>query len=229
MTFPLQALMIGSISPLGSRGAPSGIAKAPVAGPVWLGLTGLAGDAQGDTRHHGGPEKALHHYPLDHYATWSAELGPHERLGRPGAFGENLSTTGLTEEDVAIGDVFALGEALVEVSQGRQPCWKLNERFGLADMAARVQATGRTGWYYRVLQAGSVSPEDRLILRHRHAPAWTIRRIWHCFYIDRLNRAELQALAALPRLAEGWRRHAQKRIETQKVEEWTTRLSGPGA
>lgn len=226
-TYPLHALLTGSVKPLGARNAPSGIAKTPVSAPILLGPTGFAGDAQGDTKHHGGPEKAVHHYPFDHYAIWAAELGPHERLDQAGAFGENLSTTGLTEDTVAIGDVFALGGAIIEVSQGRQPCWKLNERFGLGDMARRVQVSGRTGWYYRVLQSGTVGPTDRLDLIERQAPDWTIRRIWHCFYVDSLNWDELQALASLPKLAENWRRYAQRRLETHAVEDWTARLSGP--
>lgn len=206
MTYPLHALLTGKVKPLGKRGAPSGIAKTPVKDPIMLGPTGFEGDAQGDTKHHGGLEKAVHHYPFEHYVTWAAEIGPHARLAEPGAFGENLSTLGLTEDVVAIGDIFSLGSAVLQVSQGRQPCWKLNERFEIPDMARRVQTSGRTGWYYRVLQQGEVRPMDSLTLVERPAPSWTLRRIWHCFYVDRLNQAELNALAQLPQLAEGWRR-----------------------
>lgn len=223
---PLQALLVGDMRPLGSRGVPSGIAKASVDRPLSLGKLGLAGDAQGDTKHHGGAEKALHHYALDHYPDWAAEIGTRAVLATAGGFGENLSTLGLTEDDVAVGDVFALGSAIIEVSQGRQPCWKLNERFAQPDMARRVQASGRSGWYYRVLQAGEVSPDAQLQRIDRAAPAWTIRRIWRVFYIDTLNRAELAELADLPHLAEGWQRHARRRLETGRVEDWTSRLTG---
>ena len=225
-SFPLRALLVGDVRPLGPRGVPSGIAKSRVDQPVAVGFLGLAGDAQGDTRHHGGPEKALHHYALDHYPGWIAEIGARDVLGTAGAFGENLSTTGLLEDDVAVGDVFVLGNAVIEVSQGRQPCWKLNERFAQPDMARRVQETGRTGWYYRVLEQGSVAPDSRLQRIHRVAPAWTISRIWRIFYVDTLNRAELETLAELPQLAEGWRRHARRRLETGTVEDWTPRLTG---
>lgn len=222
----LQALLIGDVRPLGPRGIPSGIAKRSVDQPIALGPLGLAGDAQGDTKHHGGPEKALHHYPLDHYPDWEAEIGHRDVFGTAGAFGENLSTLGLTEDDVAVGDVFALGSAIIEISQGRQPCWKLNERFAQPDMARRVQASGRTGWYYRVLQPGEVAPDSRLERIDRAAPTWTIRRIWRVFYVDTLNRAELEALADLPQLAEGWRRNARRRLETGAVADWTSRLTG---
>ncbi|MGB3834495.1 MAG: MOSC domain-containing protein [Mesorhizobium sp.] len=223
---PLQALLIGDVRPLGPRGVASGIAKTGVDRPLSLGPLGLSGDAQGDTKHHGGAEKALHHYALDHYPDWEAEIGTRAVLATAGGFGENLSTLGLTEDDVAVGDVFALGSAVIEVSQGRQPCWKLNERFAQPDMARRVQASGRTGWYYRVLQPGEVAPDSRLERIHRATPAWTISRIWRVFYVDTLNRAELAELADLPQLAEGWKRHARRRLDTGAVEDWTSRLSG---
>ncbi len=224
----LLSLRIGGVAPLGARGVPSGIVKAPVHHALHLRETGFAGDRQGDTVRHGGPEKAVHHYPFEHYADWARDLGPHPLLAGPGAFGENLSTAGLTERMVAIGDVFQLGTAVIEVSQGRQPCWKLNERFGRTEMARLVQSSGRTGWYYRVLTPGTVSPADRLVLRERRAPEWTLARIWRAFYIDPLNRAELAGIAALERLADGWRAHAARRLESNRVEDWTKRLTGSG-
>ncbi len=226
---PLQGLLIGDVRPLGPRGIPSGIAKAKVDRSLSLGTLGFAGDAQGDAKHHGGPEKAVHHYAFDHYQRWVTEIGHRDVLGAAGAFGENISTLGLTEDDVAVGDVFSLGGAIIEVSQGRQPCWKLNERFSQPDMARRVQASGRTGWYYRVLEPGDVTPDSRLERIDRAAPAWTIRRIWRVFYVDTLNRAELEFLADLPQLAEGWRHHARRRLETGTVEDWTSRLTGTKA
>ena len=224
---PLHALLIGAVGPLGPRAVASGIAKSRVDRPLALGPLGLAGDAQGDTKHHGGAEKALHHYALDHYPGWIEEIGQRAVLRNAGAFGENLSTRGLTEDDVAIGDVFTLGNAVIQVSQGRQPCWRLNERFAQPDMARRVQASGRTGWYYRVLQPGEVAPDSRLERIERPAADWTIKRIWRVFYVDTRNRGELEALAELPQLAEGWKRHAQRRLETGLVEDWSSRLTGP--
>lgn len=181
---------------------------------------------QGDRVRHGGPEKAVHHYPFEHYAAWSNDLGAHPLLEEPGAFGENISTLGLTEDNVAIGDVFGLGSAVIEVSQGRQPCWRLNERFGRKAMARDVQATGRTGWYYRVLRPGTVAPSDRLIPLDRAAPEWTIARIWRAFYVDPLNRGELAGIAALDRLADSWRGLAARRLESNAVEDWNRRLAG---
>ncbi|ACM00091.1 Pyridoxal kinase [Cereibacter sphaeroides KD131] len=163
-------LLTGRAAPLPGSDVLSGIGKTPVAGPLTLGREGFEGDEQADRRVHGGPEKAVHHYPSDHYESWRAELGDLPAILAPGGFGENLSTAGLTEAEVAVGDTFRLGGALIQVSQGRQPCWKLNHRFGVPDMARRVQLTGRTGWYYRVLEPGTVAPGDRLELIDRRAP-----------------------------------------------------------
>jgi len=224
--YVVQSLRVGSVAPLGPRGVLGGIAKHEVHGPVSLSARGFAGDMQGDIAKHGGPEKAVHHYPYDHYAAWIDDLGDHPLLVSPGAFGENVATTGLTEHDVAIGDVFKLGSAVVEVSQGRQTCWRLNERFARKTMARDVQTTGRTGWYYRVIQNGIVDPADHLTLVDRPSPGWTIARIWRAFYVDPLNQEELSGITALDRLASGWRSYAARRLQSNRVEDWNPRLDG---
>lgn len=222
----VESLLAGQIAPLGPRGAPSGIDKKPVSGSVRLLREGLECDAQGDRKVHGGPEKAVHHYPHDHYASWVDDVGKNPRLEMPGAFGENISTTGLTEHNVAVGDRFRLGSALVEVSQGRQPCWKLNARFDITDMATRVQKSGRSGWYYRVLEEGMVSTGDTMRLVERLSPEWTLHRVWHLLYVDMLNYDELALMAEIPHLADGWKRYAVRRLENRKVEDWSARLQG---
>jgi MOSC domain-containing protein YiiM len=226
MNVRLDHLLIGQVAPLGDRAAPSGIDKHRVERRILLGREGFVGDAQGDRKHHGGLDKAVHHYAFEHYDIWREEIGEAPVLARPGAFGENLSTTSLDEDNVAIGDVFRIGDALIEVSQGRQPCWKLNVRFGVPDMAMRVQKTGRTGWYYRVLEEGFVAPGDDLCLVDRRSPEWPLRRLWRTLYVDTLNHDELTAMAGLAHLPEGWRRYAERRLETRKVEEWSQRLAG---
>ena len=223
---PVLSLRVGAVAPLGPKGVLSGIDKSEVSVPLQLSEAGFVGDMQGDTVRHGGPEKAVHHYPFDHYAFWIGEFGEQPILANPGAFGENIATLGLTEGEAAIGDVFRLGSAVIEISQGRQPCWKLNERFAQKDMARKVQETGRTGWYYRVIEPGTVVPGDHLSLLERRSPEWTLARIWSTFYVNTLDRSELTAIAGLSRLASGWRAHAAKRLESGKVEDWTRRLQG---
>jgi MOSC domain-containing protein YiiM len=216
----VDTLFIGKLAPLGPRHVPSGIDKKNAAGPQRITRIGLQGDQQGDTRHHGGPEKALHHYPRDHYPNW---LEDGVAAGAP-AFGENISTLGMTEADICIGDVYRFGSALLQVSQGRQPCWRLNARFERPDMAYLVQKSGRTGWYYRVLQEGDAEAGDRLFLEHRPQPDWPLARIIDLLYTRTLDMDALNSLADLSELALSWRELATRRIATRTVEDWSRRL-----
>lgn len=222
----VDSIHVGRACPLGPRGVPSGIRKDLVEGPVPLTRTGFAGDEQGDRQHHGGPDKAVHHYPRDHYAAWIGQIGDSPLLQSSGAFGENISTMGLTEADIAIGDRFALGSAIVEVSQGRQPCFRLNLRFELPDIALEMQRSGRTGWYYRVVQQGTVRPGDMLQLIDRLTPSWTIAWLHRILYLDPLNREELRAMTALAHLPQRWRSIAEHRLQKGAIEDWSRRLEG---
>lgn len=223
---PLLALLIGSAVPYTRPGSRSGIAKRPVDATLDIGVSGLRGDEQGDLRVHGGPDKAVHHYPFDHYAAWRGELGAHALLDAAGAFGENFSTLGWTEQTVCIGDVVQAGTAVLEVSQGRQPCWKLNDRFDVPDMARRLQASGRTGWYYRVPEPGKVRVGDSLHLLQRPHPDWPLSRLLDMLYRRMLDRDLLEEAATLP-LPESWMRLIQNRLRTACVEHWDARLQGP--
>lgn len=159
----LLALSVGAVGTLihGKREVPSGFRKAPTQERLQLGRTGLDGDEQADLRVHGGPEKAVCVYPFEHYASWEAELGL--RLQMP-AFGENLTTRGLLESEVFLGDTFRWGGAILQVSQPRRPCFKVAARHGIQDLAVRVEDSLRTGFYFRVVQPSRVSVDDPLIL-----------------------------------------------------------------
>ncbi|VEA79647.1 6-N-hydroxylaminopurine resistance protein [Salmonella enterica subsp. arizonae] len=125
----------------GSR--PSAIAKVQVDGELMLTELGLEGDEQAEKKIHGGPDRALCHYPREHYRYWAQEFPElAERFVAP-AFGENLSTDGLTEQNVYIGDIFRWGEALIQVTQPRSPCFKLNYHFAISDMASQMQNVGK--------------------------------------------------------------------------------------
>lgn len=222
----VAAVLRGRAVPYTRPGSRSGIAKSPVAGPVAVGTLGLEGDEQGDLRVHGGPDKAVHQYAQEHYPLWRAELGLLPVLDTPGAFGENLASTGMTEQHLCLGDQVRVGSVLLEVSQSRQPCWKLSDRFGAADMARRVQQSGRTGWYYRVLQAGTLQAGDAITLVARPWPQWPLARVMQVLYHQPFDAAVLQALAALP-LTPSWRRMVEGRLARGGVEDWALRLEGP--
>lgn len=224
----IDAVLTGRAVDFTRPGSRSAIAKHVVDGPVHIGPEGLSGDEQGDRRVHGGPDKAIHHYPRDHYPTWKGEIGAHALLQAPGAFGENISTVGITEADLCLGDRLRLGSALVEVSQARQPCWKLSDRFGIADMARRVQDSGRSGWYYRVIETGTVQAGDTLTLIQRPHAGWPLPRLSGLLYRRTLDRDELRGALALP-LVPSWRRLFERRLEQGDIESWESRLGGPGA
>ena len=221
------AVLRGRAVPYTRPGSRSAIAKTPVRGPVHVGPLGLEGDEQGDPKVHGGPDKAVHQYAQEHYAPWRTELGALPVLAAPGAFGENIASTGMTEHSLCLGDQVRAGSSvLLEVSQSRQPCWKLNDRFAVPTMARRVQDSGRTGWYYRVLQPGHLQAGDALVLVARPWPEWTLARIIDVLYHQPFDAAVLQALAALP-LPPSWQRMVQGRLERAAVENWKARLDGP--
>lgn len=212
MTYRIDSVLTGQARVFGAHGEPSAIAKTPATGPRAVTFLGIAGDEQADLSVHGGPDKAIHHYPRDHYAFWDEALGGHALLASPGAFGENISTSGLVEDAACIGDRYRLGSALVEISQGRQPCWKLGHRFGIATVPATVVRTRRSGWYYRVLEEGAVAAGDTLTLVERPLPGWPVERAFRLLVAGGGKRepAALKELAAMAVLATSWRERATK-------------------
>jgi MOSC domain-containing protein YiiM len=213
MTLPVLALLAGKAKPL-ARGQMSAIGKVPVVGRVRIGFLGLEGDQQADLSVHGGPDKALHHYPFEHYARWSALAADHALLNLPGAFGENISTYGLDEDQVCIGDRFRLGTAVLEISQGRQPCWKQGARMEWSTLPALMVKERRSGWYYRVIEEGDAEAGDELMLLDRPLPDWTVSRVFGLLIAGDHKRdlGALPALAAMELLYEGWRARAVQLI-----------------
>jgi MOSC domain-containing protein YiiM len=227
----ILSLHVGLPVALGTEGAAdpmdrpwtTGFLKHPVDGPLWLGVTNLAGDGQADRRHHGGPDKAVCVYPAAHYPFWRAALG----LPLPfGAFGENVALAAMDERGVSIGDVFAVGGARVQVTQPRQPCWKLARRWRVRDLAARVQETGFTGWYFRVLEEGEVRAGLPLVRLDRPYAAWTVARANEVMHRRRDDRDAAAALAACPALSESWRHTLTVRAATGASPDPSPRLTG---
>jgi MOSC domain-containing protein YiiM len=209
MPVPVLALLAGKAVYF-ARGENSAIAKAPLDGPQHIGFLGLKGDEQADPRFHGGPDKALHHYPADHYARWATLAVDHPLLNAPGAFGENISTHGLTEESVCIGDRFRLGTVLLEISQGRQPCWKQGQRMEWTTLPALMVRERRSGWYYRVLEEGEAQAGDFIALVERPLPDWSVRRVFSLLIAGehKSDPAALETLATMEPLFSGWRERA---------------------
>jgi MOSC domain-containing protein YiiM len=221
----LAEVRTGKARRLNETSISSAIGKTPREGKVWIGELGLEGDEQAQKPLHGGPDKAVLHYAAHHYAAWAAELPERAALFTPGGFGENLVAFSLDETNVCIGDAIRVGEALLQVAQPRGPCYKLNHRFFEPTMSRRVQESGRSGWYCRVLQPGAVAAGDRIIVEERPHPEWPVRRVQYFLYEKPLDREALGALAALPALAESLRAVFAKRLASSSVESWTRRLT----
>jgi len=182
---------------------------------VRLGVVNLEGDGQADLAHHGGPDKAVLSYSAEHYAGWR------QMLNNPslthGAFGENFTVAGLTEADMCIGDTWLVGdEAVVQLSQPRQPCWKMARRWRLKSLALQVQQSGRTGWYFRVLREGIVAAGMPLALRERPHPEWTVERANRVMHGDVNDVAAAQELAAISLLSASWRKTLARRAIEQR-------------
>lgn len=201
----------GASDPMGRRWT-TGIFKEPVDGPVMLRTTNLDGDGQADLVHHGGPDKAVLAYSAGHYANWRQVLN-NPKLPF-GAFGENFTVDGLTEADVCIGDTWRIGpEAAVQVSQPRQPCWKLSRRWRIKSLAWQTQQTGRTGWYFRVLKEGIVAAGIPVELHGRPHPEWTVERANRVMHSDKSDIDAALELAAVPLLSESWRTTLTRRAD----------------
>jgi MOSC domain-containing protein YiiM len=198
-------LFAGTIAPLPGSGRPTGMFKRPLRTPVALGPEGLAGDQQADRRVHGGPEKAVHLYPAGHYARLAAAFPDTGTAFVPGSLGENISCATLDETSVRVGATFAFGEALIQVCQPRNPCWKIDDRFGCDGIAAFIAEHGLTGWYFRVLHPGTAAPGDGLVPVDAASAAPTLAEAAALWHDHRPAAAALRRLAASPGIAAGWR------------------------
>lgn len=234
MRMLVKQIFVGKPRQLGTKGAAapmdrewtSAIYKEAVAGPVWLGKTNLVGDGQADLENHGGPEKAIFVYPTEHYIEWQKELGD-VPIGI-GGMGENFAIEGFTEEMVCIGDIFAVGDAIVQVSQPRQPCWKPARRYRIKTLALLIQSTGRTGWYLRVLKEGLVEAGQTLTLLERPLPQWTVAKCNDVMHGEQPNFADMQELANSDLLAPRWKESLQRRVANRVVTpDISKRVIGP--
>lgn len=192
----------------------TGIFKDPVQGPVTARTLNLDGDAQADLSVHGGAHKAVYAYPLEHYTYWRRELSGMEMPF--GMFGENLTTEGVLEDDVHVGDRFRIGTAELVVTQPRLPCYKLGLKFGRDDMVKRFLASGRTGFYFSVSREGEVEAGSAIELIDRDPAGVTVRDITQLYVSERHSPADLETLhraLEVRALPQSWRRYFLERLQ----------------
>ncbi|KAF6521360.1 hypothetical protein HZS61_015618 [Fusarium oxysporum f. sp. conglutinans] len=223
----LLSLRTGKIRPLGGVNIRTAINKRAREGKWEVTPVGLVGDEQ-QFIHHGGHEKALHQYCAAHYDAWNTELPGREDLFRIGGFGENLSAMNMSETNVCIGDIFRIGrDVIIQVSGPRQPCYKLNHRFQHKKISAMTQSSGRTGWYYRVLETGFIEQGDAMELVERINPTWSLSRVQKYLYHEKDNIETFQELVSLPALSEEMIGIFQDRLD-HGTEDMSGRLEGDG-
>lgn len=229
----IEKIMVGKPKSYGQKEAKqpmdrewtSAIVKETVQGKVWAGKTNIHGDGQADLKHHGGPEKAIFVYPISHYDYWQKKLQKNDFT--IGAFGENLAVKHITEADLCIGDIFHIGEAIVQVSQPRQPCWKPARRWKVKDLALQIQQQGMTGWYFRVLKEGEIQAGDYLRLRERPFSEWTVARCNDIMHNQKHDLELAARLAACELLAPNWRNTLSKRAQVGDKLDIRNRVIGP--
>jgi MOSC domain-containing protein YiiM len=216
MTATVLSLNVGRPGTLPWRGkqVKSAIDKRPVDGRRTLGAAGVDGDEQADLRVHGGPDKAVCCYPSEHFPRWAALL---ERDAMPpGAFGENLTLAGLTETGAHIGDTYTLGDAVVQVSQPRGPCFKLAARWGKKALTREMAYDLVSGFYVRVLEPGTVGAGDTMALADRVSDV-TVAEVLRVTYRDRHDPDALRRVVAVPALAEQWRASLAKLLAAERL------------
>lgn len=189
----------------------TGIFKQPVHGPLLLSDVNLEGDGQADLINHGGADKALCVYSYMHYPYWEKKL---QRKLAYGAFGENLTVDDLSEEELCIGDVFTWGEAVIQISQPRQPCYKLAKKHDIPDLAVQVQDTGYTGFYFRVLRTGIVSDAEPLQLQQTDIHRITLSLAHTVMHHDKRAVDKIERILRVDALSQSWRNTLEKRLQS---------------
>jgi MOSC domain-containing protein YiiM/ferredoxin-NADP reductase len=206
-------IRIGKIKP--AFGETSGIFKTPKSKPVRVSFRGCEGDEHAYPPHNS-LDNALMQYDSGHYPLWRSEIPDRAHYFEAGAFGENIVSENMSEENVCIGDILRIGDVMAQVTKARPPCYKLNHRFEVKDMSLRTQNKRRTGWYYKVLEEGSIQAGDAIVLIERPHPQWNLVRLQDKLYKEYKDEVAMKELAYMPELGE--------EIRTMFLNRWTKRI-----
>ena len=220
----IVAINIGSLNELNYNGKPemTGLYKQPSIRPVFLTKTGFIGDQQADLKHHGGMDKAVCVYSVEHYTYWQT-IFPKELP--PAAFGENLTVQNMLETEIHLGDIFQIGEAVVQVTQPRQPCYKLIWRYHMKELPVYMQNRGYTGYYFRVLQEGQVALQDEIVCLVYDTHQISIQFANQIMHHDTKNMEGIKKILAVDALSDSWRTTLTKRLKGQATDT-SERLQG---
>ena len=208
-----QSFPADDAQPLSKKPWRTAFFKTPITGLVEVGPEGIKGDGQADLKHHGGVDKAICAYSVQHFEYWKNQLDRTD-FGA-GGFGENFSVEGLDESDVAIGDRWKIGTVTFEISQPRQPCWKLARRWQVKSMTPQSIKTGKTGWYLRTIEPGKLRAGDEInvqtFVSSQHSRI-TIAEANDIFYRKQADKDATRRLISMPPLSQAWRTELQNRL-----------------
>jgi len=218
----IEELRLGKVKKLFSRN--TGIDKHPI-DACQVTVVGLAGDEQAET-FHGGEERAILQYDSEHYKLLGVKFPNSSHLFVNGGFGENLVAAGMNEHSMCVGDIVKVGTVVLQVTQPRQPCFKLNHRFKEPTISRFSQDNCQTGWFYRVLKEGVIKTGDSIEVTERPCPQWTISKVQHYLYIETGNKEATKQLANLAPLGNEVKSVFKQRLENNDVEDWSGRLYG---
>lgn len=184
----------------------------------------VVGNAEADPKHHGGLDRVLHHFPREHYGQYRRWDMMASFKDAP-AMGENISTVGLNESQVNIGDIMQIGDVTLQVTQPRSPCFKLNLQFGHPEFALAMQKSKMCGWFYRVLSEGNIASDDA-IYRVDRVSDISVAQAMHIYFLPEFDAEQYQQLLQCPGLAKTWVDSLTRRISHQAIEDWQMRLYG---
>ena len=208
----LLSVQTGKVALLGPDEFPSGIVKLPRGDQVGVTPLGLENDEIADLSVHGGPDKAVYGYAASRYPAWAAEFPELAISFRAGAMGENLTIAGMDESDICVGDVHAIGTALLQACQPRQPCVKFALRHNNNLLPKAMVCNGFSGWYYRVIRPGALTAGDAVILHDRLHPDFAFSRLVEIVYHGEATRNELVRMTQMSGLSRQWRVRARERL-----------------
>lgn len=224
--FQLEQIRAGKIKKSLYNGRiESAIFKSPLSGPIQITKNGIVSDEHAYEPHRS-PDKAILHYCTSHYDEWKKDLPNSVSFFKPGAFGENIYSDEVNEKTICIGDRIAIGDVVVEVTENRAPCFKLNHRFEVKDMAKRTQTLFRTGWLYRVITPGTVSAGATIRLLERPYPEWTVARIMYYLYLETGNFERMKEIIEIPPLGEEIKDKFRARLAKGVTEDQNERMFG---
>jgi len=212
MSFDVISINIGKpiTFNVGNKPFVTSIFKTPIKAPVYLSQTNFEGDGQADVVNHGGVDKAVCLYPYEHYVYWGEVLNKQLDLG---AFGENITVKGMIETDVHIGDVFQLDEAIVQITQPREPCYKIAKRYNLKQFPMLIQETGYSGYYLKVIEEGYVNEQSSMKLLEKHPSFVTVDSVNKVLYHDTENSSSIKKILSVDALASSLREKLTKRLQ----------------